>query len=145
MVETLKKPKTLDQWYMNQLKEVGSMSKDPKTKVGAIITVDNKVKGQGYNGFPPGVLETPERWERPTKYDYTVHAEMNAIFNCDHIPRGGTIYVPFWPCGDCAKNVAAAGIKRIVIGGDYYKSELTKTILEESGVELVFLEAESDA
>lgn len=57
-------------------------SKDPSTQVGGyFIDDDYTVITQGYNGFPRGVAETPERWERPAKYLRTEHAERNGIFN----------------------------------------------------------------
>ena len=59
---------------------VASKSKDPDTKVGAIIVnQENEHVASGYNGFPPGFMDYEDRWQRPIKYDFAVHAEVNAI------------------------------------------------------------------
>lgn len=74
----------------------------------------------GYNGFPMGVKDLPERWnDRETKYKLVVHAEANAIRKAGWMAKGATLYV--WPsfslppvCNECAKLVIQAGIKEIV-------------------------------
>ena len=75
----------MDKWderYLRLAKEVSTWSKDPSTKVGAIAVLDGSVLAQGYNGFPKGVNDDPAKYaDRETKYKYTVHAEMNCIFN----------------------------------------------------------------
>lgn len=57
-------------------------SKDPSTKVGAIIVApDGKKMSGGYNGFVSGAPEHPENWnDRPKKYPRVIHAELNARF-----------------------------------------------------------------
>jgi dCMP deaminase len=117
-------------------------SKDPNTKVGAVIVdQDNKIVGMGYNGFPPGVKDYEKRWNgldedgTKTKYKYVVHAEMNAIFNSFKPVSGCKVYIPFWPCSDCAKHMAAAGISEIIIEDtEYYNKPLTRQILIEAGI-----------
>ncbi len=40
-----------------------------------------RILSTGYNGFPSGIDDSIEsRYERPAKYDYTAHAEANAIY-----------------------------------------------------------------
>lgn len=92
-------------------------SKDPSTKVGAVIVNRfNRVVGLGYNGFPEGVRDTPERLnDRPTKYKFVVHAEANAILNAVADVRGCTIYIwPLFTCHECAKLIIQSGIRRVV-------------------------------
>lgn len=94
-----------------------SWSKDPSTKVGAVI-VDQKrrIIGEGYNGFPRGVEDWPSRLnDREVKYRYTVHAELNAVLNCVRPPEGATLYCyPLPPCNECAKSIIQSGIRRVV-------------------------------
>ena len=76
----------LTKWDLRFLKlahHVGQWSKDPSTKVGAVIVdAQRRVLGIGYNGFPRGVDDSPGRYhDRPTKLDMVVHAETNAIMN----------------------------------------------------------------
>lgn len=110
-----------DRRFLELAQLVASWSKDPSTKVGAVVVDEDRiVLGMGYNGFPRGVEDTDERLnDRPTKYAFVVHAEANAILNAGASAKGATIYV--WPafgkpplCSSCAKLVIQAGIKRVV-------------------------------
>jgi dCMP deaminase len=95
--------------------EIQTWSNDPITKVSSIIVSPGKRRiGYGYNGFPQGVEETPERWERPAKYKYSVHAEKNAMNNAWQDIHGWTLYVTYPPCNDCAKDIIQRGIARVV-------------------------------
>lgn len=102
----------LAQWWADR------KSKDPSTKVGAVV-VDtyNSIVGVGYNGFPKGVHDTPERYaDREQKYPRVVHSEPNAIITAGHQCRGATLYVsPLYPCNECAKLIIQAGIIRVVV------------------------------
>ena len=130
--------KSWDEYYFDLLEHVASRSKDPNTKVGAIIVdKNNKQISMGYNGFPAGLREYEERWEKPEKYKWVVHAEMNAIFNADTSIKGCKIYLPFWPCEKCILGIAAAGIDVVCVKGDYYKNEVAQTVFDECKIRLV--------
>jgi len=110
-----------DRRFLSLAREVGSWSKDPSTKCGAILVNDlRQVVGMGYNGFPRYVVDSAARYEhRETKYKLVVHAEVNAILQAGHAARGCTLYVHpsfMMPpiCRDCAKCAIQAGIKTIV-------------------------------
>ncbi len=111
-----------DRRFLELAEVVASWSKDPSTKVGAVI-VDpelRKVVGMGFNGFPRGVDDFTHRYaDRPTKYKMVVHAEQNACWDAGHEARGATIYiVPTFTapnaCHECAKSIIQHGIKEIV-------------------------------
>ena len=89
-----------DQRFLELAKLVSTWSKDPSTKVGAVIAHDRKIISVGYNGFPEGVLDTAERYyDRETKYKYMVHAERNALLFANTSVKGMTLYTyPFMPC-----------------------------------------------
>jgi dCMP deaminase len=93
-------------------------SKDPSTQVGCVIVnEDRDPVAFGYNGFGQGALETDKLWERPVKYDHVIHAEANAIGRAAKrgCPTDGcTAYITAFPCLPCAKQLIAAGIKRVV-------------------------------
>ena len=76
---------TTDQWnkhWMEVALVTSKLSKDPSTQVGAVVvTQDNRQCSIGYNGFARGIEETPDKWQRPTKYEYVIHAELNAILS----------------------------------------------------------------
>lgn len=93
-------------------------SKDPNTQVGCVLVdpITNHQLVSGYNGFLAQVTETPEMWERPTKYDHVVHAEANAIAFAAKkgIPlHGSHAYVTALPCLNCMKLLIASGIAYI--------------------------------
>lgn len=90
-----------------------SKSKDPSTKVGAVIVrPDNTIASMGWNGFPRGVADIYE--DRESKLLRTVHAELNAILNSREPLHGYTIYcAPLHPCSNCAAAIIQAGIKHV--------------------------------
>lgn len=94
----------------------GSWSKDPSTKVGAVLVDEKKIVcGIGYNGFPRGVTDNPEMYEdRELKYKMIVHAEMNAILNASKSVEGSALFLwPFMSCSRCACSVIQAGISSV--------------------------------
>lgn len=104
--------------FMQQAQLMSTRSKDPSTKVGCIIvSPDRFVLSEGYNGFPRGVADTPERLnDRAQKYPRVVHAEANAIINAGRNGAkidGSILYVTQPPCPNCAKMIANAGIKEV--------------------------------
>lgn len=108
---------TWDEYYMIIATTAARKSKDPSTKVGAVIVrPNNSIVATGYNGFPRGVADTPERLnDRNIKYSLVVHAEMNAILSARESLNGYTLYTyPFMPCDRCFVHVIQAGIKRVV-------------------------------
>ena len=109
----------IDKWdlrYFELAQHVSHWSKDPTTQVGAVcVGLDRRLISLGYNGFPPGVSDLPERYaDRPTKYLYTQHAERNALDNAAFDLRGGTLATTMFPCTECAKSLISKGIKRLV-------------------------------
>ena len=125
---------------------VASWSKDPSTQVGAVVVDDRRrLLSVGYNGFPRGVADTPERLnDRPTKYALVCHAEENALTQCETpIRHGATLYASLFPCQDCAKLALQRGITRICAPapdlahprwGAHFATTLA--LLQEAGVEV---------
>ena len=107
--------------YLELAKQVSTWSKDPSRKIGAVAVGDKgQILAQGFNGFPRGILDSEERLnDRPTKYKYVVHAEMNVIFNASLNGvslNGADLYVYGLPiCNECAKGIIQVGIKRVYI------------------------------
>ena len=62
---------------------ISQWSKDRSRKCGAIIVDDRNVLiSIGWNGFPRGINDDIDaRHARPAKYQWTEHAERNAIYN----------------------------------------------------------------
>lgn len=105
--------------FMEVAELVKTWSKDPSTKVGAVVVgPDREIRSTGYNGLVRGVDDNkPERMERPTKYDFFEHAERNAVYNACLIGaslKGCVIYVTAMPCPDRARAIIQSGIKMVV-------------------------------
>ena len=106
--------------YLHLAKEVSTWSKDPSTKVGAVVVGDHgQILSQGFNGFPRGINDNAARLkDKQKKYKLVVHAEMNAIYNAglNGISLdGSTLYVYGLPvCNECAKGIIQVGIKKVV-------------------------------
>jgi len=92
---------------------VASWSKDPSTKVGAVIVrPDRTIASVGYNGFPRGVDDVYTN--REDKLLRTVHAEANAILSAHEPLTDYTIYVtPLHPCANCAAFIVQSGITSV--------------------------------
>lgn len=106
-----------DTYFLKICEISASKSKDPSTKVGSVIVrPDNTIVSVGYNGFPRGVEDTPQRLnDRELKYSLVVHAEMNAILSARESLSGCSLYVwPFMPCDRCFVHVIQTGIRRVV-------------------------------
>ena len=136
-----------DQRFMRIAEEVASWSKDPGTKVGAVLVRDRRIISQGYNGFPKGVKDFTERYEnRDTKLSLTVHAEVNAILNAAKngaSTDGSTLYTTFAPCVHCSTAVVQAGVARVVAPNFLFAPERWRTnfamgnnVLREAGIEV---------
>ena len=97
-------------------KLVSTWSKDPSTRVGAVIVdPSNRLVSVGYNGFPKGVTDNERLLDRDKKYDIIVHAEVNAILFSNRTLKGCTMYTwPFQPCPRCAGLIIQSGIRRVV-------------------------------
>lgn len=113
----------LTKWEKHFIKEAehwASMSKDPNTKIGAVIVKDRQVLSTGYNGIPRGVSDTvPERSSREggEKYYWYEHGERNAIYNAARVGMrtiDATMYLNCGtPCADCARAIIQAGITMV--------------------------------
>ena len=133
-----------DKYFMGMAEYVSSISKDPSTKVGAVIMrPDKTVASMGYNGFPRGVLDTESRYaNREEKYKLVVHAEANAIVAAHSPVVGMTLYCTLFPCCECAKLIIQSGIAEVVVPSmdkteRFYDSMVaTETMFAEAGVKM---------
>lgn len=122
---------------------LSSLSKDPYTKVGAIILrPDFSICSGGYNGLPKGYPDGLETWNnRELKNKIVKHAEENAIlFSQDPSLKGYCIVVTHFPCPTCAGDMVQKGISEIYYINDPrvdHNCELTKDILNKANIKYV--------
>ncbi len=113
-----------DQYFMTMAYLVAMRSKDPSSKIGAVIVgEDFEVRATGYNGFPRAIEDKCHRYEnKEYKYLAINHAEENAILQCARIgvaSKNCTLYVPWIPCAGCSKLIIQAGIIKVVYDSNF--------------------------
>lgn len=110
------KQKAWDEYFMKIAEAVAEKSKDPSSKMGCVIVDKNKrVVSLGYNGMIQGANEEKMTLsERPMKYYFAIHSEMNAVIFAHQDLTGCTIYNRVATCENCLKYCLQAGIKRFV-------------------------------
>ena len=139
-----------DEYFMGVALLAAQRSKDPNTQVGACIVDDSKrILSTGYNGFPQGCSDDEFPWNRDeakgdTKYQFVVHAELNAILNSrGKTLAGSKVYVALFPCNECAKAIIQAGISEVVYLSDKYhdtpSTKASRRMLTAAGVKLTQL------
>lgn len=102
-----------DERFILLSESIADWSKDPSTRVGAVIVDGNRrIISTGYNGYPKGVDDTIVN--RDQKILRTIHAEANAILFARQSLEGSTIYVNLPPCSSCAAKIVQVGIQRVV-------------------------------
>ncbi len=143
----------MDKWdkrFLGLAEHIAGWSKDPSTKVGAVIADrHNRVVSVGYNGAPRDVDDSEERLkDRTVKYQITLHAETNAILFANRSLDGCTLYVwPLPPCAHCAAQIVQVGITRVVsVIADADAAErwtesnvLAWQLFKEAGVKLLLI------
>lgn len=118
---------TWPEYYIDLLPHIAAKSKDPDTRVGCVIVgPQENIISTGFNGFPRYIrdsqTENADRYERPVKYQWTVHAELNAILNASLNGIStycATAYVSLPPCTECAKAIIQAGITKVVYDAEF--------------------------
>jgi dCMP deaminase len=127
-----------DEYFIEIAKAVSLRSKDPSTKVGSVlVNSDNHIIGTGYNGFPAGIDESEALWEATFKHKIVLHSELNCISHAIYPPKNSTLYTTMYPCQECAKLIAAVGIKRVVYRDNKYANDISKDIFERCKIEIV--------
>ena len=131
-----------DMWFLGLAKYVATASKDPSTKVGAVIVdSDNRVVSIGYNGFPKGIKDDSRLECRDQKYKIVTHAEIKSLLFAKTSVTGCSVYTyPFMPCPSCAGAIIQSGIKRVVsFSSDNPRwaedFEVSNSMFNEAGVE----------
>ena len=146
-----------DRHFLQLCQDHARMSKDPSTRVGAVIVgPDGELRSAGFNGFPRGIADTPERlYDRDMKLRLIVHAEMNAVLAAARVGiplKGCTLYLAatdlagnVWggpPCSRCTVEFIQAGITEVVsfppkaVPSKWHAElVLARTLLDEAGIQ----------
>jgi dCMP deaminase len=146
--------KLWDVWFMKHVYLAASKSKDPRTKIGAVLVKDKRIISNGYNGFPYNVNDLEQRYlDRPTKYKFICHGEFNAVLQCARFgtsSKDSILYTQGIPCDNCCKVIIQGGIKEIIchrqwpdmVNSDAWKESIafSQVMLAESGISIKWLD-----
>ena len=133
-----------DEYFMATAVLISTRSNCERLHVGWVIVTGggrkNRIVAAGYNGFLPGAPHVSRL--REGHEQATVHAEQNAV--ADAARRGSSVegcvaYVTHYPCVNCAKILAAAGIAEIKYRTDYANDPLVAPLLGDAGVKVLKL------
>jgi len=148
--EKKEKPKRIpwDEYWMNIVNDVAERSTCLRRQIGTLVVKNNVIISTGYNGAPRGFPHCLEVGCRRDKLNIAsgerheecvgVHAEQNALLQAGRDAEGATLYVNAFPCKICAKLIINAGIKRVVMSGEYSDKEGLE-YLRKVGIELEFI------
>lgn len=130
-----------DEYFMGTALLISTRSSCSRLRVGCVLVSGgeqaHRIIAAGYNGFLPGAPHASRVVDGHEQA--TVHAEQNAI--ADAARRGAslenaTAYVTHFPCINCAKILAAAGIRTIKYREVYRNDPLVCELLAGSGVRI---------
>ena len=146
--EKVKMRPSWDEYFLEMAKLVSKRSTCLRRQVGAVIVKDKRILATGYNGAPSGLEHCldigclRDKLNVPSGQRHelcrALHAEQNAIIQAavHGTPlKGSILYLTNQPCIICAKMVINAGIKEIVIIGDY-PDEMARDFLKQAGIEV---------
>jgi dCMP deaminase len=135
---------TWDEYFMATAVLIATRSNCERLHVGCVIVAGgdrkNRLIAAGYNGYLPGTPHVSR--VRDGHEQATVHAEQNAV--ADAARRGSSVagciaYLTHYPCLNCAKMLAAAGISEIKYRGDYRNDPLVEKLMTDAGVQVLKL------
>ena len=130
-----------DEYFMSIAQVVSTRSTCPRKYVGSVIVRNRTILSTGYNGSIRGMPHCSDvgHMMEDGHCVATIHAEANAIIQA---ARNGvnidtaTCYVTASPCWNCFKQLANAGIVRIVYG-EFYRDDRIFEVARQIGIELV--------
>lgn len=149
----------MDSWDLTFIKVATLMAKHStcvRKQVGVVIVKNNRIISTGYNGVPSGMKHCNEVFTKSAmakltdaefykqhgdfSAKYEVHAEQNAIAELSKNEVnaiGATLVTTLSPCSNCAKLIAAAGIKRVVYLEEYDRDTNGPDLLKNLGIECI--------
>jgi dCMP deaminase len=137
-----------DDYFLSIAKLVSTRSTCLRRRVGAVIVRDKKILATGYNGAPSGVDHCEktgcvrEKMKIPSGERHELcrglHAEQNEFLQAalhGTSVKDSMLFSTTQPCIICAKMIINAGIREIVIAGDY-PDRMSRDLLRQAGVKV---------
>ena len=135
------------QRFIKLAEHIATWSKDPSTKVGAIIVDSNKrIISLGFNGYPKKIPDD-DLYNRESKYNKILHAEINAILFAKRDLKNCIIYVTNIPCPQCASAIIQSDIITVITkkpNEDFLsrwedKIKITLKMFSDAKIDLIYL------
>jgi dCMP deaminase len=137
-----------DEYFLGIAELVSSRSTCLRRKVGAVIVKDKRILSTGYNGAPSkidhcaktGCLREKLKIPSGERHELCrgLHGEQNAFLQAalhGTSLKDSVLYSTTQPCIICAKMIINAGIKEVVIRGDY-PDAMAKEFLKKAKVKV---------
>jgi len=137
-----------DEYFLGIAGLISKRSTCLRRKVGSLIVKDRRILATGYNGSPSGIKHCAEvgclrvRLKVPSGYRHELcrglHSEQNALLQAALYGvsvKNSTLYITNQPCIICAKMIINAGIKEVVICGNY-PDKMAQEFLDEAGIKI---------
>jgi dCMP deaminase len=135
-----------DEYFMQIAQLVAQRATCLRRSVGAVIVKNKRMLATGYNGAPSGLAHCLEsgclrdKLKIPSGQRHELcrglHAEQNAIIQASLYGisvKDSMMYITNQPCVICAKMLINAGIREIVIAGEY-PDKMAMDFLKEAGI-----------
>lgn len=137
-----------DEYFLEIADLVSRRSTCLRRRVGAVLVKDKRILATGYNGVPSKIRHCSvtgcmrEKLNIPSGERHELcrglHAEQNAFLQAalhGTSVKDACLYSTTQPCVICAKMIINAGIKKIVIRGDY-PDKMSKDLLAEAKIKV---------
>ena len=137
-----------DEYFLSIAELVSKRSTCLRRRVGAVLVKDRRILATGYNGAPSKIRHCSvagcirEKLKIPSGERHELcrglHGEQNAFLQAalhGTSLKGASLYSTTQPCIICAKMIINAGIKEIIIKGDY-PDKMSKDLLREARVKV---------
>jgi dCMP deaminase len=139
----------LDQELLSKAQEISNKSGDWWRQIGVIAVKDGKILLSAYNRHVPTDLSQDVYGDPRSNFDAgvridlstAIHAEASLVSGAAREGislKGASIYVTTFPCPNCAKLVAEAGVKKVFYERGYSLLD-AENILRCAGVEIVMV------
>ncbi|MFH1055872.1 MAG: cytidine/deoxycytidylate deaminase family protein [Candidatus Altiarchaeota archaeon] len=135
-----------DEYFAKIAEDVSLRSTCFRRQIGAIVVnPEREIVATGFNGNVRGAphcdeigcLKDQMKIKSGEGHDWctAVHAEQNALIQAGKAAKASTLYINAFPCKICARLIVNAGVKRVVISGEYTDKDGLK-ILSDRGIEI---------
>lgn len=136
----MNKQQRYDNCYMEMAFTCAKLSFAQRSKVGAVLVLNNNIISFGFNGMPVGMDNCCEYKDYGCEHTddslvddsgvfyslktrkEVLHAEENLLMKAckeGYSTKGATVYITLSPCFQCSKLLYNAGIKRVVYLNQY--------------------------